>query len=237
MAKELTESVELPDPGLEPAGEVDRSGPSDEGQHDVIEVEERPWSGEERAQSTREAQEHLRTIGWPVAVDGVAGQRTARAVRHFQGGWAFYELAVDGQAGPQTQRALTECVHNGGKCAAYFAFREFRCRCSAGEGCGGWIMVSRVHAFRLDRYRERVGGSVALVSGHRCTFRNPRAGGAPNSRHLYGDASDVPGALSRDEVRSMGLFTGIGYSRASGRVLHVDSRPGNPSSPTVWAYA
>lgn len=189
--------------------------------------------------NTREVQEHLRTIGWPIAADGVAGPQTARAVRDFQGGWAFYELAVDGQAGPQTHRALRECVQNGGKCAAYFAFREFKCKCPPGErgGCNGWIMISRLHAFRLDRYRERVGGAVTVVSGHRCPHRNWKVGGAKASRHLFGDACDVPGHLTRDQVRSMGLFTGIGYSHSSGRVLHVDSRPGNPGSPTVWTYA
>ena len=42
MEEQPTETVELPDPGLEPYGEVDRSAPSDEGQDDVIEVEEQP---------------------------------------------------------------------------------------------------------------------------------------------------------------------------------------------------
>ncbi len=189
--------------------------------------------------TTREVQEHLRTIGWPIAADGAAGPQTARAVRDFQGGWAFYELAVDGQAGPKTQQALRECVQQGGRCAAHFAFREFKCKCPPGEqgGCNGWILISRVHAFRLDRYRERAGRPVAIVSGHRCPHRNRKVGGATRSRHLSGDASDVGGHLTLDQVKSLKLFTGIGYSRSSGRVLHVDSRPGNPASPTVWAYA
>ncbi len=42
MEKQLTESVELPDPSLEPYGEVDRSAPSDEAQSDVVEIEEQP---------------------------------------------------------------------------------------------------------------------------------------------------------------------------------------------------
>lgn len=42
MDNQLTESVELPDPDLEPIEEIDRTGPADEGQGDVIEVEERP---------------------------------------------------------------------------------------------------------------------------------------------------------------------------------------------------
>ncbi len=189
--------------------------------------------------NTREIQEHLKTIGWPIAVDGSPGPQTTRAVRDFQGGWAFFELAVDGDPGPRTQEALRQCVQNGGKCAAHFAFREFKCKCPPGEagGCNGWILISRVHAFRLDRYRERVGGPVEIVSGHRCPHRNPKVGGAPNSRHLHGDASDVPGHLTLEEVRSLRLFTGIGHSRSSGKVVHVDSRPGDPASPTVWTYA
>ncbi len=42
MENDLPHSVELPDPGLEPLGEFDPNGPSDEAQDDVIEVEERP---------------------------------------------------------------------------------------------------------------------------------------------------------------------------------------------------
>ncbi len=42
MDEQLTESMDLPDPGLEPYGDVDESAPSDEAQYDVVEVEEQP---------------------------------------------------------------------------------------------------------------------------------------------------------------------------------------------------
>ena len=177
-----------------------------------------------------EIQQALRDIGWPVTVDGVAGGQTRSAVWDLQAGFAFRPLAIDGQAGPQTQEALRECLDKGGKCSAYFAFREFK---SKGNG---WIKIARMHAFRLDRYREQV-GPVSVVSG----YRDPRynaglKGAATNSRHVHGDGTDVPGVRSQGQVRAMGLFTGIGTVRSSGLVVHVDSRPGDPANPTLWYY-
>jgi len=179
--------------------------------------------------NVREIQQALRTIGWPVSVDGQAGPQTKSAVWDFQSGFAFRPLAIDGQAGPQTQEALRECLDKGGKCSAYFAFREFK---SKGNG---WIKIARLHAFRLDRYREQV-GPVSVISGHRDEAHNRKVGGAKDSRHLHGDGTDIPGARSLDQVRNMRLFTGIGVVRATGRVVHVDSRPGDPANPTTWRY-
>lgn len=46
MEAQWTKSVELPDPGLEPYGEVDEevdlNAPADEAQYDVVEIEEQP---------------------------------------------------------------------------------------------------------------------------------------------------------------------------------------------------
>jgi len=176
-----------------------------------------------------ELQQALRTIGWPVSVDGQAGPQTKSAVWDFQSGFAFRPLAIDGQAGPQTQEALRECLDKGGKCSAYFQFREFK---SKGNG---WIKIARHHAFRLDRYREQV-GPVSVISGYRDPKRNRDVGGATNSQHLHGTACDIPGVRSLDEVRAMRLFTGIGWQGSTGRVLHVDSRPGDPANPTTWRY-
>ena len=179
--------------------------------------------------NVREIQQKLQDVGWPLQVDGQNGPQTSSAVWDFQAGYARRSLVIDGLAGPQTQEAIQECWDTGGRCAAYFQFREF-----ASKG-NGWIKISRMHAFRLDRYREQV-GPVSVVSGHRDEAHNRRVGGARDSRHLHGDGTDIPGVRNLDGVRAMGLFTGIGVVRSSGLVVHVDSRPGDPSRPTTWYY-
>ncbi len=176
-----------------------------------------------------ELQAALARIGWPLTIDGNAGPMTAAAVRDFQAGYAFRALAVDGQAGPQTFAALAECLERSGRCSAHFRFAEF-----ASKG-NGWIKISRVHAYRLDRYREAVGGPVAIVSGYRDPAHNRKVGGARSSRHMAGDACDIPGALTLAQLRRLALFTGAGVS-SSGLVVHVDSRPGDPAHPTIWHY-
>lgn len=175
-----------------------------------------------------ELQGALARIGWPIAADGNVGPMTTAAVRDFQAGYAFRPLAVDGQPGPQTYAALEECLGKNGRCSAHFRFAEF-----ASKG-NGWIKINRVHAYRLDRYREAV-GPVRIVSGYRDPAHNRRVGGATSSRHMAGDACDIPGAATLERLRGMRLFTGLGVAR-SGLVVHVDSRPGNPATPTIWRY-
>ncbi len=176
-----------------------------------------------------EIQASLRDIGWPISVDGNLGPQSKSAVWDFQAGFAIGALAIDGDPGPATQAALRQCLEKGGKCAEHFAFREFK---SKGNG---WIKIDRLHAWRLDRYREQV-GPVSIVSGYRDGAHNVKVGGARNSQHLHGSACDIPGVRSAAQVRAMGLFTGIGIVRSSGLVVHVDSRPGDPANPTTWFY-
>lgn len=182
--------------------------------------------------NTTEVQEHLRRIGWRIAADGELGPTSRAAVRDFQWGWNGPRdpLAVDGQPGPATQWALAFCTDQGNlHCSKFYRFDEFR---SKGNG---WIKVSRQLAWALDRYREKV-GPTAIVSGYRDPAHNAAVGGAKASRHMAGDAADLNPAVSLDAVRAWRLFTGIGYQGATGRVRHVDMRPGNPASPTVWRY-
>lgn len=62
--------------------------------------------------AVRELQDHLLTLGYrdldgPVRADGYFGDRTRRAVEAFQ---YDYGLAVDGVAGPKTWRALRHAL-------------------------------------------------------------------------------------------------------------------------------
>jgi peptidoglycan hydrolase-like protein with peptidoglycan-binding domain len=180
---------------------------------------------------TRELQAALRRIGWPLAVDGELGPATRTAVGAFQEGYNLGPwLAIDEVAGPITRRALDESIRQGGKCSPNFRYVEFR---SKGNG---WIRCNRRLLAGLERYRQRLGAGVFIVSGYRDPAHNRRVGGATRSRHMLGDAADVPPRLSVGVVRDLGVFTGIGYDAATGRVRHVDTRPGDPRRPTTWRY-
>lgn len=178
--------------------------------------------------NTTQLQAALARIGWPIKDDGDFGTMTKAALWDFQAGYAFRALDVDGRPGPQSYAAIEECLAKDGRCSAHFRYAEFK---SKGNG---WIKISRVHAYRLDRYRDVV-GPVRIVSGYRDPAHNRRVGGATSSRHMAGDACDIPGALTLDRMRGLRLFTGLGVA-SSGVVVHVDSRPGNPADPIVWRY-
>jgi zinc D-Ala-D-Ala carboxypeptidase len=187
--------------------------------------------------NTKEVQDHLRALGWPIANDGSYGPSTFNAVKDFQRGFGWYDLLMDGHAGPQTWQALSTSVSRNGHCSDFFYFREWK---SKGNG---WIKVHRDLVRRLDQYRRRV-GPVGIVSGYRDPAHNKKIGGASNSQHLYGNASDIPGAVSIAAMKNMKLFSGIGYRQRDGRVVHVDVRHmgpnttgGTPDHPTVWRYA
>lgn len=179
--------------------------------------------------STRAVQQSLRAIGWPLAADGVFGPRTREAVRDFQRGYTFESLGSSGRAGPKTRAALRASAANGGRASEHFTFREFR---SKGNG---WIKVDRALLQGLERYRRLLGRPVTIVSGYRDPAHNAAVGGAPNSQHLFGNAADVPPALSLDRVRALRAFSGIGVDAATGLVRHVDvrHRGPNPTGGTV----
>lgn len=179
--------------------------------------------------STREVQQALRDIGWPVRVDGVFGPQTRAAVRDFQRGYTFARLGSSGRAGPKTRAALRACVANGGRCSEHFRFREFR---SKGDG---WIKVDRALVDGLERYRRLLGRPVTVISGYRDPAHNAAVGGASSSQHLFGNAADIPPALPLDRVRALRAFSGIGVDRATGLVRHVDvrRRGPNPTGGTV----
>lgn len=75
------------------------------------------------------------------------------------------------------------------------------------------------------------GQPLRIVSGYRTEATNRAVGGAENSRHLLGQAADIPsGYATPDQARAAGA-TGIGISGKW--VTHVDVRPG----PVVtWRY-
>lgn len=191
--------------------------------------------------NVRSVQEALVQIGWPLALDGDYGSVTHQAVADFQKGWTPTNLVVDGWAGPVTCDALNFCVAVGGHCSPHFTYREFK---SKGNG---WIRVNRTLVRALEKYRAVLEpGGLSITSGYRDPTYNRKVGGATNSQHLYGSASDLQARHRPDEVRKLGVFSGIGIVRATGLVLHVDVRgqdgapattPGTRAAPTIWFYA
>lgn len=101
----------------------------------------------------------------------------------------------------------------------------------ASKGDGSLKLVLSA-GLALDELRRRLGEPVVLTSAYRDELHNARVGGAPLSRHKWGDAFDIRLAgLDRWRVlaiaRAVG-FTGIGYARS---FLHVDGGP-----PREWDY-
>lgn len=188
--------------------------------------------------TTREVQQALKKLGWPLRVDGAWGRETFAAVKDFQRGFAYWRLLVDGFAGVKTQEALQKSVAQRCRCSPNFSFTEFK---SKGDG---WIKVSRELVLGLEEYRELVGGPVSVISGYRDPQRNASIPGASkNSQHLYGNAADIAPVKTVAEVKRLRRFSGIGYQGASGLVRHVDVRHVGPNStgnsvadPAIWVY-
>jgi zinc D-Ala-D-Ala carboxypeptidase len=186
--------------------------------------------------STVELQRALRLLGWPIRVDGVAGDQTTSAVRDFQRGYAFSTLVASGGVGPRTTAALQTSIRRGGRCSQHFTFRSFR---SPGDG---WIKLDRALARALEVYRAALGEPVAVLSGHRDAAWNAAHSGLPESQHLHGTAADVEPAMTLDDVHALRVFSGIGYDADTGLVHHVDVRHCGPAAggatvarPAVWA--
>lgn len=101
----------------------------------------------------------------------------------------------------------------------HFVEAEFR---SKGDGS---VRVEARLVYHLERLRAICGGRpLRIVSGYRDPAHNRRVGGAAQSRHLHGDAADIPrGYATREQARQAG-FTGIGYKGPW--AVHVDMRPG-----------
>jgi zinc D-Ala-D-Ala carboxypeptidase len=193
--------------------------------------------------SVHDVQSALRTLGWPIPVDGNPGSRTSEAIRDFQRGFAGGSgggpLTVDGQVGPRTAKALRWSLDNDGRCSPHFRFGEF----ASHNPQNHWIKVDHALVQGLEAYRARVGHPLTVVSGYRDPDWNRQQGGKPQSQHLFGNASDLQPELSVRDVKAMQAFSGIGYQGATGLVRHVDVRHrgpnttgGTPGNPTIWIY-
>ena len=184
--------------------------------------------------NTATLQKHLNSLGYLCGpADGLPGPRTKDATRRFQASWNLGPyLAVDGIAGPKTRTALTAAVASGGKISAHFRASEFRCKCCGKyTGCAG-VVVERADLIGLEKLRDNAyPKGLKIVSGYRCGGHNRAVGGAKSSRHLVGDAFDIPAVVPTESDKIPARFKGRGRAK-NGRVRHLDSRP----NPARWNY-
>jgi uncharacterized protein YcbK (DUF882 family) len=80
----------------------------------------------------------------------------------------------------------------------HFAPDEYQCHCGRPE-CDAPKELDSILAERLDALRESLGRPLLLTSGIRCAFWNAHEGGAPDSKHLSGQAVDI--ACTDDRLR------------------------------------
>lgn len=83
----------------------------------------------------------------------------------------------------------------------------------------------------LEVLRCNVGGHpLRIVSGYRSPAHNAAVGGARASRHMAGDAADIPQGYATVAQAEAAGFTGIGSKGVW--AVHVDLRP----TPARWSY-
>jgi GH25 family lysozyme M1 (1,4-beta-N-acetylmuramidase) len=174
--------------------------------------------------STKEIQQLLKAIGWPIKVTGRRGTETARAIKDFQRGYLgdppVKPLLQDGLVGPKTEKALRECAANDGRCSRHFKFKEFA------SSKTGWIRTHRELIIGLEKLREHTGNPIGVLSG----FRDFDLG-ASLSQHKFGNAMDPNGPLPHfSKVAALKVFSGIGHFAQTGLVRHVDVRHVGPNT-------
>ena len=108
-----------------------------------------------------------------------------------------------------------------GDLSANFAGAEFACRhCGSLPPRG--VSPALLRALETARARHYPAG-LRVASGYRCP-QHRLSLASPRSRHVAGDAADIPPVMTVDQARACG-FRRIGFNRR-GLVVHVDMRPG-----------
>ncbi|MER7010263.1 D-Ala-D-Ala carboxypeptidase family metallohydrolase [Saccharopolyspora sp. NPDC000359] len=139
----------------------------------------------------------IRVSGYPgsggkLAIDGQYGPATRDAVARFQ---EAYGLGADGVADADTFSKIYELQDD--DCSpANFDYAELN-NCNS-DWSGGKVPADEAKAnalvvmWKLQAMRHAMGDAPIVVNGgFRSVSCNDSVGGAPNSRHLYGDAADL----------------------------------------------
>jgi zinc D-Ala-D-Ala carboxypeptidase len=158
----------------------------------------------------------IRVAGWSafqsfVAIDGQFGPATEAAVRRFQSG---YGLGADGIAGPNTFGKIYDLQDN--DCTpVHFAFTEFDNGCGIGGWSGGKVSATAAKSnalrqmWKAEALRHKLGDRPLNVSSaFRSVQCNAQVGGASNSQHLYGTATDFTGTPTLCQLVQNGRNSG-----------------------------
>lgn len=128
---------------------------------------------------TKEIQTILTQIGINIGkVDGIIGVKTIGGIKEFQ---QIFGLASDGIAGEKTVEIL-----NKAKEITHFKVKEFACRhCRV-------VKLDIELLIKLEELRVAIGDKPIISnSGYRCPTHNKNVGGAKQSLHMFGKASDI----------------------------------------------
>lgn len=147
----------------------------------------------------KQKQHLLAYLGYYVGkIDGKFGTLSKIACKSFQKD--FGGLAVDGVCGTQTEKALKHAIAYGflkkepvkkdfWDDVKYFKRSEFKCKCGK---CGGFPVEPDENLVKiLEKIRAYFGKPVTINSGVRCATHNKNVGGATASQHLKGTAADI----------------------------------------------
>jgi peptidoglycan hydrolase-like protein with peptidoglycan-binding domain len=164
---------------------------------------------------------------------------TDAAVRRFQ---SAYGLPVDGIVDEEVQAVLNS-LESGDQSTAHFDWTEFASNDGNGFS-GGKIDATTVKKnvrrlmYKLEALRKKAGDQpVTINSGFRSIAWNEVVGGAPNSQHLYGIASDiVVSGKTPSQVRELAKTCGFSGIILYDTFVHVDSRIEYPYGAQAWYW-
>jgi hypothetical protein len=188
--------------------------------------------GAVRTASKAEVTAILKGLGWRIRTTGEYRQ----AVGNFQAAYAIgAKLTVDRAVGPKTSAALRQADSRRKTglptASAHFSLKEFGCKCGGKYLACARIWIKRAQILDLEKYRRDLGAGVPIVSGCRCVGHNHDVGGVPKSRHMVGDATDMPDRRSPSWFRARGIGNGLGYNHSNNEVRHFDQ-----GGVRTWIY-
>ena len=105
------------------------------------------------------------------------------------------------------------------KLSKNFHLSEYECSCN---NCKE-TLVDLDHVRKLQKLREDLGASISITSAYRCQVHNSNVGGAKNSQHKEGTATDIQvSGMDPSAVQdACEHFKGVGRYNT---FTHIDSR-------------